>query len=131
MKYLLLLLPLIVLAQVPSAPTNLRITLVTTAVDPPIGSTIAVAVSKGTNNPMMFPQELAAWWREPTVGVWRPEFSTNGVTWTPTGNEWIGLGERVNRTNGHFSGWHFTETGTKTTNWLGPNQWQVQIRRVK
>ena len=44
MKYLFLLLPLIVVAQVPSAPTNLRIA--TTAVDLPVGSIIPLTVSE-------------------------------------------------------------------------------------
>jgi hypothetical protein len=126
MKLLLLLLPVALLAQAPNPPGTLRIV----GDFLPVGTTVPLPTSTGTNNPLGFPQELAGWWTPPDTNVWQAEWSTNnGALWTPAGNEWAAIPPRAQRgSKAFYLGLHYTETGT---NWLGTNVWLVRIRRIK
>ena len=119
-------------AQIPESPTGLRVASLPPApsTNYPLGATIPLPVTMGTNNPLGY--ELlgkAAWWYRPDTNVWAPEASINGLEWAHAGSQWSSIGDRANRTstNGyiHF-GWSYTEA----TN--DPNvNWQVRIKRIK
>jgi hypothetical protein len=109
--YLLLLLPLL---------------LVVTATYWPIGSTIPVPTSTGTNNPMGFDTQLAAWWEQPDTNRWQAEYSTNNIEWLPASNEWMTMQPRAARmAHAPYLGLHYTETGSR------PLQWKVRLKRVQ
>jgi len=127
MKYLLpLLVALTAMAQVPFAPTNLRLTAIT---DLPVGSVIPVPV-QFTNG-----QFIAYWysppyiWRtnniyvQPLATKWVPEVSTDGVNWTGFINECVYLPPRAVRAPRQpcLTCLHFTEVSAAD---------QVRIRLV-
>jgi hypothetical protein len=128
MRYLLFLFPLLALAQAPNPPGAIRIVSDAPSLRP-IGATIEVPVTLGTNNPYGLEHlGAAAWWWRPDTNVWTPEYSTNGVDWF-RGNHTAFLPPRDDRVSNVFHfGWNFTETGT---NWFGTNFWRVRIIRVK
>jgi len=130
MKYLLLLLPLIVLAQTPSAPTNLRVTAATTAVDLPVGSIIPLTVTVGSDNPLAYPiNGIAAWWTAPDTNVWEAQWTTNGSQWTRAGCEWAQIPDRATRlARTPYAGWHYTEATTNAL--VNPANWRVRLVRI-
>lgn len=132
-----LLLVAVAVAQVPSAPQNLSLS-VSAVIDMPIGTTIPVPVTMGTNNPLgLAHQEFAAYWQMPSApvrqfngsfsNIWVPEVSTDGLAWSPAGSHFAQMLPRWLRTNDGawcLECWNFTEIGTN-------NPTLVRIRRIQ
>lgn len=133
MKYclLLLLFSTALLAQVPAAPTNLRVSSVTADADIvyiPVVQTNGSLVAYWYNPPYI----IRTNWHplvQSEATMWVPEFSTNGVTWSQCANQLATLPERSVRELNQpcLDCLNMTETGS---GWLGTNIWQVRIRRV-
>jgi len=127
-KYLPLLLAITALAQVPPAPTNLRIT--TAATDLPVGSIISLTTTAGANNPLGYPiNGIAAWWQPPDTNVWEAQWTTNGTHWERAGCEWAQIPDRATRlARTPYAGWHYTETASNAL--ANPVNWRVRLVRI-
>jgi len=115
------------MAQVPSSPTNLR---VSAATDLPVGSIIPVPVTPTNGqfvaywySPPYVQRTNASNWIQPIANAWIPEVSTDGANWVMTHNEGIYLPPRAVRALGQpcLTCLHFTEVNAAQ---------QVRIRLV-